>query len=71
MLKPLRLGMVLHSKLSYLVTLLPNETPVCNLVVPLSGGSVGIRPPHAARSGPKSASQGRCQRRRGLEPGPW
>ena len=39
MLKLLRLGMVLHSKLSHLATLLPSGTPVCSLVVSLSGGS--------------------------------
>ena len=39
MLNLFRLGMVLHSKLSYLATLPPNETPVCSLVMPLSGGS--------------------------------
>ena len=39
MLKPLRLGMVLHSKLSHLATLLPGGTPVCNRMMPLSVGS--------------------------------
>ena len=37
MLKLLRLGMVPHSKLSYLATLLPNGAPVCSLVS-LGGG---------------------------------
>ena len=48
MLKLLRLGMVVHSKLSYLTTLLPSGTPVCNLMMPLSGGSVGIRIAYSA-----------------------
>ena len=39
MLKPLRLGMAPHSKLSHLTTLLPNGAPVCSMMVPLSGGS--------------------------------
>ena len=43
MLKPLRLAMVLHAKLSYLMTLLPGGTPVCSLMVHLSGGSAWIR----------------------------
>ena len=38
MLKLFRLGMVSHSKLSYLAALLPNETPVCSLMMLLSGG---------------------------------
>ena len=43
MLKPLRLGMAPHSKLSHLTTLLPNGTPVCSMMVPLSGGSAWNR----------------------------
>ena len=39
MLKLLRLGMVLHSKLSYLATLLSSGMLVCNLMMPLSDGS--------------------------------
>ena len=42
MLKLLRLGMVPHSKLSYLATLLPNGAPVCSLVS-LGGGSAWNR----------------------------
>ena len=42
-LKLRRLGTVLHSKLSYLTTLLLGGTPVCSLMMPLNGGSVGIR----------------------------
>ena len=42
MLKLLRLGMVLHSKLPYLATLLPSGTPVCSLTISLSGGSAWI-----------------------------
>ena len=52
MLKLLQLGMVLHSKLSYLATLPPSGTPVCSLTIPLSGGSDGIHPPYAAYFGP-------------------
>ena len=43
MLKLLQSGMVLHSKLSHLTTLLPNGTPVCSMMVPLSVGSAWIR----------------------------
>ena len=39
MLKPLRLGMAPYSKLSHLATLLLGGTPVCGLMMPLSGGS--------------------------------
>ena len=35
-----------------------------------TGGSVGIRPPHAACSGPKPANRDRCRRRRDREPAP-
>ena len=38
MLKPFRLGMVSHSRLPHLATL-PSGTPVCSLMMPLSGGS--------------------------------
>ena len=36
----------------------------------VQGGSVGMRPPHAACSGPKPASRDRCRRRRDWEPVP-
>ena len=39
MLKPLRLGTVLHSKLSYLATLLLGGMSVCSLTMSLNGGS--------------------------------
>ena len=54
MLKPFRLGMVPHSKLSHLATLLPSGTPVCSLVMPLSGGSAWNR----ARNASKAADRG-------------
>ena len=43
MLKLLRLGMVLHSKLSYLATLLSSGMLVCSLMIPLNGGSAWNR----------------------------
>ena len=43
MLKLLQLGMVLHSKLSYLATLLLGGAPVCSLTISLSGGSAWNR----------------------------
>ena len=51
MLKLLRLGMVPHSTLSYLTTLLLGGAPVCSLMS-LSGGSDGIHPAYAAYFGP-------------------
>ena len=39
MLKPFRLGMVSHSRLPHLATLLPSGTPVCSPMMSLSGGS--------------------------------
>ena len=48
MLKPLRSGMVPHSRLSHLAALLPSGAPVCSLTMPLSGGSVGIRIAYSA-----------------------
>ena len=50
MLKLLRSGMVPHSRLSHLATLLSSGAPVCSLTMPLSGGSVGTRRP-ACRQG--------------------
>ena len=41
MLKPLRLGMVPHSKLSHLTTLLPGGTLVCSLMILSAAGLHG------------------------------
>ena len=57
MLKLLRLSVVPHSKLSDLATLLLGGTPVCSLVMPLSGGSVGTHVVYAAYFGPFSPFQ--------------
>ena len=48
-LKLLRLGMVPHSKLSHLATLLPSGTSVCSLTIPLSGGSAWNREQNASK----------------------
>ena len=53
MFKLLRLGMVPHSKLSYLATLLPSGAPVCSLMS-LSGGSAWNR----EQNGSKAADRG-------------
>ena len=64
MLKLLRLGMVLHSRLPYLATLLPSGAPVCSPMMPPSSGSVGTRGP-ACRQG----AAGRAPRdRRAAQP---
>ena len=49
MLKLLRLGMVLHSKLSYLATLSPSGTPVCSLTISLSGRPAWNREQNASK----------------------
>ena len=50
MLKLLRLGMVLHSKLSYLATLLSSGILVCSLTMPLSGGSAWNREQNVSKA---------------------
>ena len=57
MFKLLQLGMVLHSKLSYLETLPPNGTLVCSLTISLSGGSAWNRSERSI----KRQAEGTCQ----------
>ena len=50
MLKLPRLGMILHSRLSHLATLLLGGTSVCSLMVHLSGGSAWNREQDASKA---------------------
>ena len=50
MFKLLRLGMVLHSKLSYLATLLSSGMLVCSLMMLLNGGSAWNREQNASKA---------------------
>ena len=56
MFKLLRLGMVPHSKLSYLATLLPSGAPVCSLMS-LSGGSAWNREQNDSKARGKKTDQ--------------
>ena len=56
MLKLLRSGMAVHSKLPYLATL-PSGTPACSLTMPLSGGSAWNRSERSI----KRQAEGTCQ----------
>ena len=59
MLKPLRLGMVPHSKLSHLTTLLPGGTLVCSLMILSAAGLHGLD---------LDTNDGVCDRIRGFDP---